>query len=331
MVKVCISFAGSSGLSGFPEFPPAAAERLQAELPQTQIMFAQNPEQRRSLLADCDVLYAVRFSPEDLRIAKRLRWLQLSSAGATHVLFPEMVASDIIVTNSRGLYGVPIAEHVMGLMIMLARKLHEAYGYQLAGKWARHEMFTRSLTFSELSGGTAGIIGLGDIGSAVAERVKALGMRVIATKRTVTTQPPYVDEVLDPRGLPDLLRQSDFIIIAAPLTPETQGLIGEKELRLMKSSAYILNVGRGAIIQEAVLVRALQEGWIAGAGLDVTEVEPLPADSELFRLPKVIITPHYSGLRPCYWDHALAIFKPNLEKFLRGEPLANVVDKRAGY
>jgi phosphoglycerate dehydrogenase-like enzyme len=165
----------------------------------------------------------------------------------------------------------------------------------------------------------------------VAERVKALGMRVMATKRTGGSRPSCVDELLGPEGLPQLLRDSDFVIIAAPLTPETQGMMGEKELRLMKSTAYLFNVGRGAIIQEAVLIRALKEGWIAGAGLDVTEREPLPPESELFRLPNVFLTPHYSGLRSCYWEHALAIFKPNLGKFLRGEPLEKVVDKRAGY
>jgi len=136
---------------------------------------------------------------------------------------------------------------------------------------------------------------------------------------------------LGPEGLPRLLQASDFVVIAAPLTPETRGLMGERELRLMKPTAYIINVGRGAIIQEAVLIRALKEGWIAGAGLDVTEVEPPPPESELFRLPNVFLTPHYSGLRSRYWEHALEIFRYNLGKFLRGEPLDNVVDKRGGY
>jgi phosphoglycerate dehydrogenase-like enzyme len=307
------------------------AQHLQAEFPHAQIVLASTPEQRRAELADAEVLFAVRFSQADLQLAKRLRWLHLSSAGATHVLFPEMIASDVVVTNSRGLYGVPIAEHIVGVMIILARKLHEAYRFQLAGKWAQKEMFNRYPTLSELSGRTTGIIGLGDIGLAVAERVKALGMRVIASKRTVGTRPSCVDELLGPEGLPQLLRDSDFVVIAAPLTPETRGLIGEHELRLMKPTAYILNVGRGAIIQEAMLIRALQEGWIAGAGLDVTEVEPLPTDSELFRLPNVFLTPHCSGLRSNYWEHSVAIFKPNLAKFLRGEPLDKVVDKRSGY
>jgi phosphoglycerate dehydrogenase-like enzyme len=307
------------------------AQQLQAEFPTAKIVLAQSLEQRRAELDDTEVLYAVRFSPEDLGVAKKLQWLHLSSAGATHVLFPEMVESNVIVTNSRGLYGVPIAEHILGVMIILARKLHEAYRFQLEGKWPRQEMFDRYPTFSELYGRTAGVIGLGDIGLAVAERTKALGMRVIATRRTVGARPPCVDELLGPEGLPYLLQNADFVVIAAPLTPETHGLIGEKELRMMKPTAYIFNVGRGAIIQEAVLIRALKKGWIAGAGLDVTEVEPPPADSELFRLPNVFLTPHYSGLRSNYWEHSVAIFKPNLAKFLRGEPLDKVVDKRSGY
>jgi phosphoglycerate dehydrogenase-like enzyme len=331
MTKVCISFAGSSGLSGFPDFPPAAAQQLQADFPDSKIVLARTLEQRRAELADTDVLFAVRFSPEDLKLAKQLKWLHLTSAGATHVLFPEMIESDVIVTNSRGLYGIPIAEHVIGVMIILARKLHEAYRFQLEGKWPRKEMFDRYPSFLELHGRTAGVIGLGDIGLAVAERAKALGMRVIATRRHIGAPLACVDELLGPEGLLHLLQVSDFVVIAAPLTPETQGLIGEKELRLMKPTAYLLNVGRGAIIQEAVLIRALREGWIAGAGLDVTEVEPLPTDSELLRLPNVFLTPHYSGLRSNYWDHSVALFKPNLAKFLRGELPDNLVDKRGGY
>ena len=333
MTKVCISFAGVAALSGFPEFPATAADQLQVEFPQAKIELVRepDPQRRRAIYAETDVLFAVRFSPEDFAAAKQLKWLHLSSAGATHVLFPEMIASNVQVTNSRGLHGVPIAEHVLGVMIILARQLHQAYRIQLEGRWARREMFDLYPTFRELSGETVGIVGLGSIGLAIAERTKAMGMRVVATKRTGGSKPVCVDELFRPTELHTLLRASDFVVIAAPLTPETQGLIGEAELQAMKPTAYILNIGRGAIIQETVLIRALKEKWIAGAGLDVTEVEPLPAESELFRLPNVFLTPHYSGFRSNYWQHALTIFKPNLEKFLRGEPLTNVVDKQAGY
>jgi len=331
MTKVCIAFAGSAGLGGFPDFPSALAQQLQAEFPATTVALLQDPKRRREEFVDAEVLFVLRLSPEDFKAARQLKWLHLPSAGATHVLFPELVDSQVIVTNSRGLHAIPIAEHVLGVMIILARKLHEAYRFQLEGKWARREMFDRYPTFSELHGQTAGIIGLGSIGLAVAERVKALGMRVIASKRTVGTLPACVDELGGPESLPHLLQMSDFVIVAAPLTPETRGLIGERELRLMKPTAYILNVGRGAIIQEAVLIRALKEGWIAGAGLDVTEVEPLPAESELFHLPNVFHAAPCSGLRGPYWEHALASFKPNLGRFVRGEPLENVVDNDGGY
>ena len=196
MTKVCISFAGASGLSGFPEFPAAAAQQLQAEFPHTTIVLARTPDERRVHLPDTNVFYSVRFGPEDLKLAKRLQWLQLASAGATHVLFPEMIESNVVVTNSRGLHAVSIAEHTLGMMLMLARKLHEAYRYQLEGKWARKDMFNRYPAFSELHSQTAGIVGLGSIGLAVAERVKALGMRVIATKRTGGVKPQCVDELL---------------------------------------------------------------------------------------------------------------------------------------
>jgi phosphoglycerate dehydrogenase-like enzyme len=331
MTNVCIAFAGSAGLGGFPEFPLSVAQQLQKEFPAATVRLLSDPAQRRQELADTDVLFTLRLSAEELSSAKRLKWLHLPSAGATHVLFPEMVASQVIITNSRGLHAIPIAEHVLGVMIILARKLHDAYRFQLQGKWARREMFDRYPTFSELYEQTAGIIGLGSIGLAVAERVKALGMRVVATRRNPTDRPSCVDELFGPDGLPHLLRTSDFVIIAAPLTPETQGLIGEKELRLMKPTAYLLNVGRGAIIQESVLIRALKEGWIAGAGLDVTEVEPPPVESELFHLPNVFLTPHCSGLRSRYWEHAVVIFKSNLRNFLQGEPMSNVVDKHGGY
>lgn len=331
MTKVSIAFAGSAGLGGFPDFPASLAQQLQEEFPAASVRLLSDPAQRRTELADTDILFTLRLSPEEFALIKHLHWLHLPSAGATHVLFPEMIASQTIVTNSRGLHAIPIAEHVLGVMIVLARKLHEAYRLQLEGKWARREMFALYPTFSELYEQTAGIIGLGSIGLAVAERVKALGMQVIATRRNPAARPACVDELYGADGLPQLLRTSDFVVIAAPLTPETQGLIGEQELRLMKPTAYILNVGRGAIIQEHMLIRALKEQWIAGAGLDVTEVEPLPPESELFHLPNVFLTPHCSGLRSRYWEHATAIFRVNLRKFLRGEPLDNVVDKQGGY
>jgi phosphoglycerate dehydrogenase-like enzyme len=333
MTQVSISFAGAVGLTGFPEFPSALADQLQEAYPETTIdlIHDPDPEARIAALDDAEVLYAVRFSKKDLAAAKRLKWLHLTSAGATHVLFPEMIESDILVTNSRGLYGVPIAEHVLGIMLMFARRFHEAYPLQREGKWARPEMLGRFPLITELHSRTVGIIGLGSIGLAVAERCKALGMRVIANKRRGGATPTCVDQLLGPSDLPQLLTQSDYVVIAAPLTPETKGMIGEKEIQLMKPTAFLLNVGRGPIIREADLIRALKEDRLGGAGLDVTDPEPPAADSELFHLPNVILTPHYSGLRSNYWEHSVALFQPILGQYLRGEPMDNLVDKRGGY
>lgn len=333
MTRVTISFAGAVGLKGFPEFPIALADRLQQAFPETSIQLVEDPDPKARLaaLADTEVLYAVRFSGEDLDAAKRLKWLHLTSAGATHVLFPEMIESDILVTNSRGLYGIPIAEHVLGVMLMFARRLHDAYRFQREGRWARAEMLGRFPMIAELHSRTVGVIGLGSIGLAVAERCKALGMRVVASRRHGGAKPACVDQLLGSGELPELLTQSDYVVVAAPLTPETKGLIGEKELRLLKPNAFIVNVGRGAIIQETALIQALKEERVGGAGLDVTDPEPPAEDSELFHLPNVILTPHYSGIRSNYWEHSVALFQPILRQYLRGEPMDNLVDKRAGY
>jgi phosphoglycerate dehydrogenase-like enzyme len=330
MIKICID-GGSFLALGLPEFPADIAQRLETEFPNTKVALIQDKSLREVEFTDTDILFTIDFSARSFQLAKKLAWLHLASAGAGHVLFSELIDSDIVVTNSRGLHAIPISEHILGVMIILARKLHEAYRLQLQGKWQREELLKHYSAFSELYGHTAGIIGLGGIGTAVAERVKAMGMRVIANKRTVGKPPPFVDELLGPDQLPHLLRESDYIIITTPLTPETKGLIGEKELRMMKPTSYIINVGRGPVIQEDALIRALREGWIAGAGLDVTEVEPLPEDSELFSLPNVFITPHYSGVRSDYWQHATEVFKSNLALFLQGKQLENVVDKKGGY
>ena len=196
MTKVSISFAGAAGLAGWPDFPLTLVRQLQDEFPQAHINLIQDPDRRLAELADTEVLCAVRFSKKDLAVATQLKWLHLTSAGATHVLFPELVESDIIVTNSRGLYGIPIAEHVLGMMLMFARRLHEAYRLQGEGKWARQEMISRFSLIAELHGRTVGIIGLGSIGLAVAERCQALGMRVVANKRRGGDKPACVDELL---------------------------------------------------------------------------------------------------------------------------------------
>lgn len=261
---------------------------------------------------------------EAVQRATRLKWVHSTAAGVDQLLYPEVYERDIVITSSSGIHQ-PLVEHVFAVMLAFSRRLHVAVRHQLARRWDRARVVG-----DEVSGTTLGILGLGTIGREIAEKARAFGMRVIGTKRTPGAL-PGVDRVLPPEGLGEVLRESDVVVVVLPLTGDTRGLIGEQELRLMKRTALLINVGRGPIVQEAALVRALREGWIAGAALDVFEREPLPADSPLYDFENVILTPHVSGTSPRYMDRAVPLLCENLKRYVRGEPLLNVVDKERGY
>lgn len=278
------------------------------------------------LAPEVDVIVGWNVSREAVQRAGRLRWIHSTAAGVDQLLHPEILERDIILTTSSGIHAESITEHVLALMLAFARRLHVAIRNQLAHRWDRPSTVGR-----ELRGKTVGILGLGHIGREVAARAAAFGMRVIGTKHT--PEPiPHADRVLPPEGLDEVLREADYLVITLPLTSETRGLIGPRELGLMKSSAYLINVARGAIVQEAALIEALRQGRLAGAGLDVFEREPLPQDSPLYEMEQVILTPHVSGGGGTgYYDRAIPLFCENLRRYLTGEPLVNVVDKRRGY
>jgi phosphoglycerate dehydrogenase-like enzyme len=243
------------------------------------------------------------------------------------LLHPALVESPVVVTKISGANAVPVAEHCIGLMFALARRLpHWAEG-QGEGRWLPRE----HSEMRDISGSTLGIVGLGAIGSQLARRAKALGMRVLATKRRIYLKPDYVDELIPREELPRLIAQADFLSINCPETPETRGMMGEEELRIMKPTAYLINTARGGIVRQEALLRALKEGWIAGAALDVTTPEPLPAESELWSLPNIIIHPHTAGASPTVDDAKVSLFCENVRRYIQGQPLLNVVDKHLGY
>ncbi|HLB26064.1 MAG TPA: D-2-hydroxyacid dehydrogenase [Dehalococcoidia bacterium] len=285
-----------------------------------------------AVLAEMEVLFTSPVVPADItERAPNLRWVQLTSAGADRLLESPLLRSGVSVTTASGIHAVPIGEYVMGVMLAFAKGLAGAMRAQAERTW-------RPYMAEELYGKTAGIIGLGAIGSYVAKLAKADGMRVIAIRRSADGRKtgreagdPNVDELLPPSELPYLLSQSDYVIVAVPLTAESRGLIDEAELRSMKPTARIVNIARGPIINEAALVRALAEGWIAGAALDVFEQEPLPPDSPLWTVENVLLTPHISGGTPVYMERAVALFCYNLRRYLAGEPLRNVIDVHRGY
>ncbi|MDY6843717.1 MAG: D-2-hydroxyacid dehydrogenase [Thermodesulfobacteriota bacterium] len=258
--------------------------------------------------------------------APHLRWVQQFGAGANWLMeHPEIVEGELIVTNASGVHAIPISEHILAFMFALSRDIHQSIREQSEHRWNRRH------SVLELEESTIGIIGVGSIGEKTAEKAKALNMRVLGIRRHPEHASCWVDSMYGPDGLIEVLSQSDWVVITVPLTRETEGLIGENELKVMKQSAFIINIGRGPIIQEKVLIKALKGGWIAGAGLDVFEEEPLPSDSSLWDMKNVIITSHYAGTTPRYNDRMIEIFTENLGRFQAGKTLMNVIDKRLGY
>jgi phosphoglycerate dehydrogenase-like enzyme len=280
-------------------------------------------EKRDSLLAQADILCG--YTPPDnvaLR-APRLKWIQTMLAGVNQFLNADLVQSRIILTTASGIQATPVSELALQMMLMLAKRAPFCFQKKQEKKWQR---FITPMLRSQ----TVGIMGLGSIGREVARLTKCFGMRVLALD-VKAVKSRNVDLLLTMEQLPKLLSESDFLVLTLPLTPETNKLIGEKELRAMKPTAYLVNVARGEIVDEKALVKALNEHWIAGAGLDVFAIEPLPAESPLWELPDVIISPHIAGTMVNYDKLATNLFCENLERYLSGKRLLNIINKKKGF
>jgi phosphoglycerate dehydrogenase-like enzyme len=299
-------------------------KQIQLAFPTIEVVKAIDVKDIQHEIRDTDVVLAGIFSKELFVQAQQLKWVQSTGAGVERFLFPEFVASPVTLTNASGIHPKQISEHVMGMILAFTRRLNFSVRFQLQKRWER-------LPVDELSEKILGVVGLGTIGAEIARKAKCFDMIVIATKRSPVVKPAYVDELLPYTSLGELLECSDFVVLSVPLTPETHHLIGEKELRMMKKTSILINIGRGKLIDERVLIKALQERWIAGAGLDVFETEPLPSSSELWSFENVILTPHNAGSSPHYSQRVCHLFIENLTRFRGGRPLKNLVDKKAGY
>lgn len=312
--------------------PPWFGERVAAEFAQLHVVQRDSYDGIEEHLRDAEIIFTISLRPEQFRLAKRLRWIHAPTAAVHQLLFPESVNSDVVITNSREVHGPVVAEHVMALIFALAKKIPQAALFQRERIWGQQAMWDTGARPREVAGATLGVIGLGSIGSRVAKMASALGMRVIAVREHVEKgKPEGVEEVFAPAQLEDMLRQSDYVVIAAPLLAETEGFIGAGQLAAMKPDACLINVGRGAQVDEAALVEALQAKRIAGAALDVFEREPLPQDSPLWGLENLLITPHTAGLTEKLWHRHYELFSDNLRRYLAGKPLRFVVDKSKGY
>jgi phosphoglycerate dehydrogenase-like enzyme len=305
----------------------AMLERLPAE---TNIATGNNLEALERAAGEADVVLMWSGTRdllrEVLRVAPRVRWVHSRSAGLDSVLFPELTESPALLTNGRGVFSQSLGEFAIGAVLFFAKDFRRMIRSQEQGRWDPFDV-------TEIRGQSMGIVGYGDIGRAVASRAKAMGMRVVAVRRRpeLSANDPYVDEVLALPALPDLMKQSDYVTVAAPLAEGTRGLIGEAELGAMKRDAVIINIGRGPVILEAALVRALEERRIRGAALDVFDEEPLPEGHPFYRLDNILLSPHSADHTATWLEDAMRFFLDNFERFRKGEPLMNIVDKRLGY
>jgi phosphoglycerate dehydrogenase-like enzyme len=267
-------------------------------------------------VADAEIYISSGFPPELLRAAHKLKWVHTGAAGVGSLLYPEMLASDVVLTNAAGIHADPMAETVLAMMLFFARGLDFAIHAQARGEWDQSAFETTASPVRELSDSTLGIIGHGGIGRSVRKLAEAFGMNILATRK---------------HDIDTIVSEADYVLLSVPATRETQALIGAREIALMKPRAVLINVARGNVLDEGALIDALERGAIRGAALDVFGQEPLPRDSALWRLPNLLLLPHVSATSPRFWERHASLIVDNIGRYLRGEPLRNVVDKTRGY
>jgi len=314
-------------------FSPASEEAL-GEAAGAPIRFAAHDRLAASL-AEADVLCSYDLPANWREVAPKLRWLQVPGAGVDSLRPKGLLDKDskIIITSASGIHATTICEYVFGSMLLFNWNWPQMIRLQERHIWARSASWYK-LGRRELVGQTLGIVGVGSIGRQVAKLGHAFGMRVLGMRHSLPANgqaDPDVDMYYSREQLHEMLGQSDYVVLSVPLTPATERLIGEAELRAMRPNAYLVNIARGRIVDEQALIRALKEAWIMGAGLDVTEEEPLPPDSPLFSMPNVILTPHISGHSVHYEQRLAELFADNIRRFRAGEALHNRYDPARGY
>jgi phosphoglycerate dehydrogenase-like enzyme len=307
------------------EFYEKHAERLRALAPNARFLTFTDRDEMLALLPEAEGLYGASPREDILDRCPKLRWLHMRSAGVDRHIPEELGARGIALTKGSGAYDIPISEHILAMMLSFTRGLPRYLRNQLERKW------DRGAPILQLAEKTLGIYGMGSIGTELGRKAHALGMRVYGLALNPRPKPDFVEALWTPDRLDDLLRVSDFLADCAPLTSATENRFGEREFRLMKPTAYFFNIGRGGTVDQDALIRALQDGVIAGAGLDVTHPEPLPPESPLWDMPNVILTPHVSGGSDGTDNRADEIVLENIRRFAADEPLRNVVSYEHGY
>lgn len=304
---------------------------LRERFPELDFVHAATESDAREGVEDVDLSFTPFLTNEMVDAAARLRWVH-SPASAVEGLLPlsRLASRDVVVTNSRGIQAIPIAEHVMGGLLVLSRRFDRTLAAQREKRWVQNDL-SEDWPWT-LHGRRMTVVGLGTIGMEVAKRAHAFGMIVTGVRRrTDEPHPIFVERIVGPDRLSDALTGCDVLVLSAPAVAATQRMIGAEQIAMLNPGAIIVNVARGQIVDEGAMRQALATGQLGGAVLDVFDREPLEAESSLWSLPNVVITPHCSGFRASHWEHVIDLFSDNLRRFQRGEELRNVVDVREGY
>jgi len=310
---------------------PAMAESIRKRWPEMRVVHLPNYDGLPEELPDTDIFVGYSLRAEQLKDGRKLKWIHSTAAGVAQLMYPELRNSGILVTNPSGIFSVPMAEHVIGLLLALARNFPDSVRQQDRARWSQQELWDKPQHLTELNGKVLLIVGYGSIGREVAKRAKALDMRVWGVTRSGKADTAHAEKIFATAQLEEALPDADYVLIAAPETAETKHLIGAAQLAKMKRAARLINVGRGSLLDEAALIHALESGALSGAALDVVQGEPLPGESPLWRAPNLMLTPHTSAVSDRLWERETALLMELLERWFDGRELFNRVDFARGY
>ncbi|MGB2679484.1 MAG: D-2-hydroxyacid dehydrogenase [Candidatus Acidiferrum sp.] len=310
---------------------PAMARAIRTRWPQMRVVHLPDYTRLAEELPDTDIFIGYSLRPQQLQDAKRLKWIHSTAAGVAQLMYPELRDSGVVVTNPRGIFSVPMAEHIVGLMLAMARNFPDSVRQQDRAQWAQQALWDLPQHLTELNGRLLLIIGFGSIGKELARRARAFDMCVWGLSRSGKGDPALAERILPVSELAAALPQADFVVIAAPETLETRHLIGAEEIALMKPGARLINVARGSLLDEAALLQALEGGKLGGAALDVAASEPLPPESPLWKAPNLLITPHTSAISDRLWERETSLLMDLLDRWFNGRELLNRVDFSRGY
>jgi phosphoglycerate dehydrogenase-like enzyme len=310
---------------------PAMAEAIRKRWPEMRVLHLPNYDGLPKELPDTDIFVGYSLRAEQLKAAKKLMWIHSTAAGVAQLMYPELRDSGILVTNPSGIFSVPMAEHTMGLLLALARNFPDSVRHQDHAHWSQQELWDKPQHLTEINGKVLLIVGYGSIGREVAKRARAFEMRVWGVTRSGEGDRTHAEKIFAAAKLREALPEADYVLIAAPETAETRHLMGATEIAKMKRGARLINVGRGSLLDEAALLRALESGALGGAAIDVAKLEPLPAESLLWKAPNLLITPHTSGVSDRLWDRQAGVLLELLERWFDGRELFNRVDFARGY